>query len=99
MAHSPSLSAKMQFANLNSNLIQWVWVHDMYISANELLTSLSKYLGVFGIRQGLPIVLLWNTLGQNKKHLAKCQVAEVLMLLQFSVSQVLNFETPTQGRI
>lgn len=58
MAHSPSLSAKMQLAYLNSSLIQWVCVHNAYISANKLLTGLSKYLRVLSIRQAMLVALL-----------------------------------------
>lgn len=58
MAHSPSLSAKMQLAYLNSSLIQWVCLYNAYISANKLLTSLSKYLSVLSIRQAMLMALL-----------------------------------------
>lgn len=70
MAHSPSLSAKMQLAYLNSNLIQWVWMYNIYINTNKLLTSLSKYLGVLGIRQAGPAygIAMKYTVGKTKKQ-------------------------------
>lgn len=48
----------MQLAYLNSSLIQWVCVHNAYISANKLLTGLSKYLRVLSIRQAMLVALL-----------------------------------------
>lgn len=57
-------------------------MYSAYISANKLLTSLSKYLGALGIRQqALLTALLWNTLGVEQNHLAQFQFAEMQMSL------------------
>lgn len=43
-------------------------MYNAYISANKLLTSLSKYLGVFGIRQSGPAysIAMKYTVGETK---------------------------------